>query len=201
MSRLNSRQSFGLNSRLKKFNELFDTDDIKSRMEIPILQGLIDFKQLASTPTGIDTDSQFVIFHDKLAHFHTFLEQCLISNNPKACGAGKDENGIFKYYFSDGIWLVVLSIEKEAKGSFLSTILYRRYDLEMTEENLVIIKGSNPNEYDETKAVIEVYEDLPFEELINGVIDITLKDVLTDLGLGSFLNTPLSKELDQANQN
>lgn len=197
---LNRKESFGLN-KLKKFNELFDTEDIKARLELPMLQGEIDFRKIASTPTGIDTDSQFVLLHDKLSQFHPFLELCLGNNDPELSGAGKGENGEFKYYFSDRNWFVSISIEKEAKGSFVASILYKKSGLVMTDENVLIVRGAYTGEYDESKAIIELYEDLPFEELINGVIGISLKDILTDLGLEHFLNNPMNQELKQAHEN
>ncbi len=198
---LNKKESFGIIGRLKKFNELFDTEDIKSKLEIPILQGLLDVKKLASTPTGIETDSQFTILHDKLSQFHPFLEQCLMSTDPELCGAGKDENGSFKYYFSDRNWFVSITIDKEAKGSFVASIMYKKCGLDITEENIIVNRGTYTTEYNPSKVVVELYEDLPFEELINGVIGISLKDVLIDLGLGSFLNNPFTQELKQTYEN
>jgi len=72
--KLMKKESFGLSS-IKKF-EHFDTEDMKSKFELKELQGLIDYKSIVTNPSGLDKESDFAVLHDKLAHFHPFLEQC-----------------------------------------------------------------------------------------------------------------------------
>jgi hypothetical protein len=197
--KLMKKESFGL-SGIKKF-EHFDTEDMKSKFELKELQGLIDYKSIVANPSGLDKESDFAVLHDKLAHFHPFLEQCTANDND-LCGTNNGEDNIFKYWFDNGDWFVGMSIEKKSTGIYDCSIMFKSSDLEPTEDNMIPISGPyREDEYFRDRVIIEDYEGSSFKGMVDEVIGVGLKDLLGDLGMSNFLHSKIAKEMTQIHHN
>jgi hypothetical protein len=197
--KLMHKESFGLPNGIKRF-EHFDSEDIKSKFELRELQGLIDYKSIVSDPSGLNKESDFSVIHNKLVHFHPFLEQCGPSDN-SLCGVN-NMGDTFCYWFDNGDWFTGLSIEKKSQNIYDCSIMYHSADTEPTDDNMIYVNGPHrEEEYHRDRVMVENYEGIPFEEMIHEVIGVGFKDLLTDLGMSNFLHSKHTKEITKIQHN
>ena len=79
---------------LKKINELFDTDEIKSQHEIQLLQGM-DIKDIMKL--NYSKNSKFINLHRKLVYYFPIFRNCPDNNRFFKCT--EQPEGYYNYMF------------------------------------------------------------------------------------------------------
>lgn len=104
--------------RIKKFNEMFDTEELKSQHEIAMIQGGllkgVKFKKLSSDETIYDLIAKMIYKFPFLSKFNEWENE-------------KYEDTIF-FYTRNDYWYISLSLSIEDKDTYGVGILYKYID-------------------------------------------------------------------------
>lgn len=94
--------------RIKKFNELFDTEDLKSKNEIGYLKGDLA-KDLVKNVKPFRSEL-FTRINERIIAKYPFFEYCFDHNRDTTKFGCKNKDNIYHYYFKDDKYYLQLSI-------------------------------------------------------------------------------------------
>jgi len=151
--------------RLKRFNELFDTEDLKMQNEIDYLTGAIDKKELSR---NIMSDKSAQSIYNLLEYKFPFFKECTNDNNPYTGLMADEKQSYYVFYFKNETWFIGLAVKPT--GNHL-------YDINLIRKgvNLTITPGNSFHfytpivDYDPNKTVAIVFENLTIEQIYEHV--------------------------------
>ena len=163
---------------IKKFNELFDNDDLKSKLEIPYLQGNLDKKELVRSAIPFKGRELFNFFNNSLVKKFPFFDYCFDENTRRIYGCNEDPNekNCHHYYFKNEKIFVIFSVVMWDDNDYDCNILVR-----------------DPEDSD-----IIVYEQEYNECSIDKIIDIVKSDLIPHLiesGFGDLMSRKPGEKL------
>lgn len=140
---------------LKKYNELFDNEDLKSSMLVPYLQGNIDTKELVTNVKKFPK-SDFAELITFLINKFPFFEYCFDGTKQFFCIKDKKAKDCYHFHFEDKNISVVFTI----------IIIKDTYDCAIT----IIKDGTKSSQSYEMltlKGMSEVIKDCLVNDLVN----------------------------------
>lgn len=171
---------------IKKFNEYFDTEELKINNEIDLLSGKLNPKALVNIEDNVDTKTQLM---DIIIYKYPFFELCLDPNN-KYAGVGRyefmDPDKAIAFYFKNETWMVQMVIQKLSNKKYNLIFIRKGVDLEITPTNVVQL-GVPSLDYEEDKLYIETYDDLNIIEVWHH-IEMSFIPTLKNTGFSAIIN-------------
>lgn len=171
---------------LRKFNELFDSVELKSSMEIDYISNNIPVKDLVKAASYGKSNSKahfishttFQRIHYKLVSEFTFFNAALNEYNGSAV---TDFAGYVNYRFVTSEYLVCLSIKEEVIKDKWNAVLTIKSSKATSSQYVVGF-----NNFQKDKMCCEFIRNADFKEIIN-MIRTNMVPLMKDLGFSDYL--------------
>lgn len=151
--------------KIKKFNELFDTEELKSQHEIDYLQGAIDTKNLVSK---VMDDKHVEFIYGMLSYKFPFFAECTNNENPYTGVYGNDDKNRFVFWFKNETWFTGIIIDPKGNKRYDIGFIRKGVNVEATLNNT--FEFTRPVvDYDPSKVIIISFPNLYANEIINHV--------------------------------
>jgi hypothetical protein len=152
--------------RIKKFNELFDNEDLKGMHEIETLTGALDIRKLSSELMSDKKSGSADSIYRKLTfRFPFFVEY----NTQRSSNINWKESskGAYTFYMRDDKWFTSITI-KEENNKYTLVLLYQDVNAALTKgDNSKVVKGLDFKGQEYTH--VEDYYDISLSEVYDHI--------------------------------
>lgn len=170
--------------RIKKFNELFDTEDLKSRMEIDYLSDNIPLKSIIkSTEINGKLYTDLDRMHFKLITHFEFFEACLKNFRTSYISEHK---GYYVYNFKNMDWTCQFSI-KEENNKYITLITFRKTSTTVSDFTIGF------NNFIADRPCLEYLQDVTFDD-VKTFIKARLIPLMKALNMNAYLSYKIEGE-------
>jgi len=171
--------------RIKKYdqyiNELFDTEELKSQVEIDYLTKKIPLRKMVS---NVIKSGSFEDISAKLSFKYPFFVQ----PNSSYFNCTEGPNNVFHFNFNNESWQISLNIDTNNDPLYTVVISYAGVNyIPKTAKDVISIYGRNLEDKNPNKFIAEFYENKTWNQVEN-IVDKFFIPTFKELGFGALLS-------------